>query len=429
MGTVAAEAQESTTTFTDYDVIIAGAGMVGAAIGCALGQAGMRVALFDPALPEAFDSNSQPDIRVSALSPASISFLDKLGAWSAIKDMRTCPYRRMAVWEKLHDPLSGKLVTSRFNQTMFDCKEVGTEELGFIVENRVTQLALHAVLKNIPNIELIAPAKPASVNMAGEYAVVTLDNGTSLRAKLLVGADGANSFVRRSCNIGLASEDYEQRALVATVEIPEGPLDITWQAFTATGPLALLPLPECGGKHYASLVWYNLPENINRLMSLSGAEFLDDVRSHFPEELPEMHSLIERGFFPLTRRHASTYIKEKVVLVGDAAHTINPLAGQGVNLGFQDAATLSETVIEAYKAGEAFGSHSVLAGYEKKRRPENTQMQKVMDVFYHLFSNDNMPLKVARNIGLTLAGNFPYGRKKVMRYAMGLEKPITWPFQ
>ena len=410
-----------------YDVVIAGAGMVGAAIGCALGQAGLSVTLVDPVIPKPFEEGVVPDIRVSALSPASVEFLQKVGAWNHIKSMRLCPYRKMAVWEKLQEPLSRQQVTSRFNQTLFDCKEVGTEELGFIVENRLTQLGLHKVIETLDSVSIISPARPQSFDITDDGPRLTLDNGDVITGHLLVGADGANSFVRKQAGIGLSSEDYEQRALVATVEIPAGPLDITWQAFTPTGPLALLPLPSSGGKCYASLVWYNHPENVSHLMSLSDEKFLNEVRKHFPQELPELLDLAERSFFPLTRRHASSYIKEGIVLVGDAAHTINPLAGQGVNLGFQDAACLAEVLCKAAAEHKNLGSLSVLNEYQKERRPENARMQKVMDVFYHAFSNNFLPLKLARNVGLAIGGRFPLGRKKVMRYAMGLEKALPWP--
>ncbi|MCL6268621.1 FAD-dependent monooxygenase [Sansalvadorimonas sp. 2012CJ34-2] len=410
-----------------YDVVIAGAGMVGAAIGCALGQAGMKVALVDPVQPEAFNPESVPDLRVSALSPASEAFLHKLGAWNHIRSMRLCPYRRMAVWEKLKEPLSTRTVSSRFNQTMFDCTEVDTDRLGYIVENRVTQLALHSVMETCSNIELFCPASPRKLSLNQSLPTLSLDNGEEVKGKLIIGADGANSFIRREAGIGLSSEDYEQRALVATVEIPTGPLDITWQAFTATGPLALLPLPNIGHKSYASLVWYNQPEAVADLMEKTDEQFLEAVRKQYPEELPEMLKLNERGWFKLTRRHASTYIKKGVALVGDAAHTINPLAGQGVKLGFQDAECLTDLLINAWENGHDISDKSILENYELKRRPENRKMQLVMDGFYHLFSNENAPLKFVRNIGLTVAGHFPYGRKKVMRYAMGLEEAPRWP--
>ena len=402
--------------------------MVGASIGCALGQVGMKVALVDPVQPKLFDPDSTPDLRVSALSPASEAFLHKLGAWNHIKNMRLCPYRKMAVWEKLKDPLSKQVVSSRFNQTLFDCREVGTDRLGYIVENRVTQLALQQVLSTLDNVDLLCPSSPHKLSFKQNSPVVTLDNGDEITGQLIIGADGANSFIRREAGIGLSSEDYEQRALVATVEIPTGPLDTTWQAFTATGPLALLPLPTIGKKSYASLVWYNQPETLAQLIELSDEQFLESVRKHFPEELPELLGLVERGWFPLTRRHASSYIKKGVALVGDAAHTINPLAGQGVNLGFQDAECLSEIIKTAWENNRDIRDISLLEKYEAKRRPENRRMQMVMDGFYHLFSNEHLPLKFVRNIGLAVAGHFPYGRKKVMRYAMGLESGLQRPF-
>lgn len=411
-----------------YDVVIAGAGMVGASIGCALGQAGLRVALIDPVPPVPYNSTSAPSLRVSALSPATIHFLetlsaqDHISAWDHIKAMRLCPYRRMAVWERLYEPFSRKPLSSRFNQTLFDCSEVETTELGFIVENQITQQALHLVLGSLTNVDLIF-SQPVAIKRESDQVGVELESGNAtIYSRLLVGADGANSFVRQSCHMRMVSEGYEQQALVATVEISTGPLDITWQAFTATGPLALLPLPSCDGKNYASLVWYNLPENICRLMSLPETEFISEVRRHFPqEELPEIEALVERGSFPLTRRQTSSYIKERVVLVGDAAHTINPLAGQGVNLGFQDAAVLSQLLVSAHKSQQDIGNLSLLSRYEQQRRPENIRMQRVMDLFYHLFSNEHLPLKVVRNLGLAFAGNFAYGRRKVMRYAMGLD--------
>ncbi len=410
----------------EYDVLISGAGMVGAALGCALGQAGMKVALVDPAEPQPFIKGAVPDIRVSALSPASEQFLDSLGAWAHIKEMRLCPYRKMAVWEKLQNPITGKPLSSRFNQTLFDCNDINEQQLGHIVENNITQLGLHQVMESLNTVDVISPARPNSLSFIGGQPQLTLDNGSTLTGKLLIGADGANSFVRQSSSIGLSSSDYEQGALVATVEIPEA-LDITWQAFTPTGPLALLPLPCSGGKSYASLVWYNLPENIRSLISLSSEAFLAQVRSHFPEELPELLGLETKGSFPLTRRHASTYYKEGVVLVGDAAHTINPLAGQGVNLGFQDAACLAEVLVKEWKTNRQLGAVNVLNSYEEKRRPDNARMQMVMDVFYHTFSTSLLPLKVLRNIGLSAAGKFTPGKKQVMQYAMGVSKPSLWP--
>ena len=409
----------------EYDVLIVGAGMVGAAVGCALGQQGLRVALFDKALPAPFQASIPPDLRVSALSPASENILQQLGVWESVQAMRSCPYRRMAVWEKLVSPFTGKQLDSRANQTVFDCRDLEYPQLGHIIENRVIQLGLHKALDELDSVDLICPAEPVALDLCdSDRPELTLADGRHYRGKVIVGADGAHSRVRGWASLGMNSDDYEQSALVSTVEITSGTLDITWQAFTATGPLALLPLPDVDGRSYASLVWYNKTTAVRRLAKLCGADFLQELKNVFPSELPEIINLHQRGWFPLTRRHAQKYARDGVVLVGDAAHTINPLAGQGVNLGFLDAAMLAEVLAEASRSGESLGSMEVLKRYEMNRKPANHKMQLVMDGFYHAFSNEFLPLKIIRNAGLGAAGKLLQGQKKVMRYAMGLDGPL-----
>ncbi|MGI9278777.1 MAG: FAD-dependent monooxygenase [Endozoicomonas sp.] len=403
----------------NYDVLVVGAGMVGAAIACALGLKGIRVAVFDRALPSAFEPDQLPDLRVSALSYASEQILKNLGAWPYMEAMRMCPYRRMAVWEKLHFP-PGRELDKRPNQTIFNAADIQHDQLGFIVENRVTQLGLLKKLEEIESVSVVAPATIESMNFKSEKPELTLDDGRKFTADLLIGADGAQSRVRNQANIRLDTREYEQQCLVATVEIEGGLQDITWQAFTATGPEAFLPLPDIDGKSYASIVWYNLPENVQKLMKLSDCEFLETLSTTFPKELPSLVKLHERGFFPLARRHAMNYFANGVVLAGDSAHTINPLAGQGVNLGFQDVAWLSEILIDAFQAGEVLGSDDVLSRYENTRRRDNQLMMSTMDAFYHAFSNDSAPLKVLRNVALGIAGQSTPAVKEVMKYAMGI---------
>ncbi|MCK5894264.1 MAG: FAD-dependent monooxygenase [Endozoicomonadaceae bacterium] len=405
-----------------YDVIVVGAGMVGSAVGCALGRQGMSVALFDHALPSAFSPDQPPDLRVSALSPATEYFLRDIGAWSQMETMRMCPYRRMAVWEKLHAPLTGKEILQRPNQTLFDCRDLSVDQLGFIVENRVTQLAIHQVIDQLKRVDFFCPSVIDDICWESGEATLTLKDGAIFEAPLVVGADGAHSQVRQLAGIGLNSEDYTQQALVSTVEIASDQLDITWQAFTPTGPLALLPLSDdANGRSYASMVWYNLPKEVQRLKALSDDAFLNEMVQTYPAELPVIKQLLERGSFPLTKRHALSYVKPGIALVGDAAQTINPLAGQGVNLGFQNVATLVDIISRAYQKKSPFGELAVLNEYERIRRPANRRMQWVMDAFYYTFSNDYVPLKLLRNIGLSVAGRCTLGQKQVMKYAMGLK--------
>ncbi|WP_422139441.1 FAD-dependent monooxygenase [Endozoicomonas sp. ALC020] len=403
----------------NYDVLVVGAGMVGAAIACALGLKGIRIAVFDRALPSAFKPDQLPDLRVSALSYASEQILKNLGVWPYLQTMRMCPYRRMAVWEKLHFP-PGSETDKRPNQTVFNAADIRHDQLGFIVENRITQLGLLKRLKDVESVSLFAPATIESMNLKGEKPEIMLQDGSVFKADLLIGADGAQSRVREQANIRLDTREYEQQCLVATVEIEGGLQDITWQAFTPTGPEAFLPLPDIDSKSYASIVWYNLPENVQKLMKLSDTDFLEELSSTFPKELPPLLKLHGRGSFPLARRHAMNYFTNGVVLAGDAAHTINPLAGQGVNLGFQDVAWLAEVLTDAFQAGESLGSQKVLSRYEKARRRDNQLMMSTMDAFYLAFSNNSLPLKVLRNVALSLAAKSKPAVKEVMKYAMGI---------
>ncbi|KEQ11926.1 hypothetical protein GZ77_22725 [Endozoicomonas montiporae] len=418
-----------------YDVLVVGGGMVGAALAAALGQHDIRVAVFDQAVPDPFEPDSLPDIRVSALSQASEALLQKVGAWPVMQSMRMCPYRKMAVWEKLDASLSlfsqQKKTGQRFNQTLFNAADAHFDQLGFIVENRVTQLGLLEVLSNNSHVDLYSPVSIEQMNLSGEQPELTLQDGRTFTGELLVGADGARSRVREQAGIRLETSEYAQQCFVATVEIAGGQQDITWQAFTPTGPEAFLPLPDINGKSYASIVWYHQPEQVRQLMMLSGQEsnklLIDQIRSSFPEELPEILALHECSYFPLARRHAGTYYKKGVVLVGDAAHTINPLAGQGVNLGFQDVAWLTQHLLDAKKQQRSLGAIDVLAGYEKSRRKDNQLMMSTMDTFYHAFSNDTLPLKLARNALLAIAGKSKPAVSQVMKYAMGVSgKKPCW---
>lgn len=400
-----------------YDVIVLGAGMVGAAVACALGQVGMRVAVLDSVVPPPFQPGSAPDLRVSALNPASVDFLRQLQAWSGIEAMRCCPYRSLAVWEEVAIPVPAPL--RRWNRTLFRSEEVGVPMLGYIVENVVIQQALHQVLRGLETVDVRVPSRVEHLSFASDQVSVQLGEGEEISGRLLVGADGARSLVRKESGIRAVSKSYQQRALVATVSLVSGPLDRTWQAFTPTGPRALLPLASSGGTAYASLVWYDLPESVQRLMALSPTAFLAAVRKGFPDELPVVADLVDRAAFPLECSHASHYVRRGLALVGDAAHTINPLAGQGVNLGFQDAMVLTRLLGQKWQQGQDIASVDLLREYEILCRPRNLLMQRVMDGLYHLFSNEVLPLKVMRNLGLAVAGHFPAGRRQVMRYAMG----------
>ncbi|MEI6333471.1 MAG: FAD-dependent monooxygenase [Methylococcaceae bacterium] len=388
-----------------FDVVIVGGGMVGAAVACSLGGSLLKVAVIENSPPAPYAPDQPHDMRVSALSIASKNILETVGAWEGVVNRRFCPFRRMRVWETAGD-------------TEFCSDDINYPELGYIVENRVTQLALLERLQEFDNIELICPVSIKKINyVAGKPGEVELDDGRILSANVLVAADGGQSRVRQTVGLGVTSWDYKQHALVIYIETAYGQQDITWQRFLPSGPQAFLPLTG----HYGSIVWYNSPDEINRLKTLSFEALKDELVAAFPACLGQVNNVLGVASFPLKRQHAQGYVKPGVVLVGDAAHMINPLAGQGVNIGLLDAAALGEVLLEAAKEGLEIGSLTVLKRYEKMRRNENLKMMTVMDIFYQVFSNEVLPLKLIRNLGLGLAERILPAKNKVMRSAMGLE--------
>jgi 2-octaprenyl-3-methyl-6-methoxy-1,4-benzoquinol hydroxylase len=388
-----------------FDVVIVGGGMVGAAVACCLGGSNLKVAVIEHEYPQAFDASQSHDLRVSALSIASKMILETVGAWQGIENKRLCPFKRMRVWEGAGD-------------TEFCSDDIGHSELGYIVENRLTQLALLERIEDFSNIELICPVQITQLNYSNHSdSELALNNGRTLNTKLIVAADGAQSKIRQGVNIGVTSWDYDQQAMVIYIETAYPQQDITWQRFVATGPQAFLPLTG----NFGSIVWYNSPDEVKRLKSLAPDVLKEELVATFPDCLGDVTRVISSTSFPLKRQHAQHYVKYGVALVGDAAHTINPLAGQGVNIGLLDAAALAEVIIGATQQGRNISDVSVLKQYEKMRHTENLKMMTVMDVFYQAFSNDFFPLKFLRNLGLGLAERVTPLKNKVMRGAMGLE--------
>lgn len=391
-----------------FDVIIVGGGMVGAALACGLGNSSLKVAVLEQQPPEAFSPEQAHDLRVSALSIASRNIMETVGAWQGISSRRYCPFKRMRVWETAGD-------------TEFSSDAIEYPELGYIVENRITQIAFLERLAAFSNVTLLCPATIQHINYTPENpdaaAQCVLADGRQLSAKLLIAADGGQSRVRQLTGFGVNSRDYQQHALVLYVQTEYPQQDITWQRFVASGPQAFLPLDG----PYASLVWYNSADEVRRLKALPDEALLQELYAAFPKDLGKLTSILGRASFPLKCQHAQRYVKTGVALIGDAAHMINPLAGQGVNIGLLDAAALAEVLLDAVKRGESIASEAVLRRYEKQRRHENFKMMTVMDAFYHVFSNDILPLKFIRNLGLGLAERILPAKNKIMRAAMGLE--------
>ena len=385
-----------------YDCTVIGAGMVGAATAVALADLGLKVVLIDKFAPEPFAAEQAFDIRVSAISLASQHLLEQLGAWSTIASWRVAPYRRLAVWE------------NEASYTEFNAESIGQQHLGHIIENRLIQLALWQVAQQHPNITLLCPEQLQAIEQLDDEVLVALSE-RSFSTKLLCACDGANSQVRQLVNIGLTGWDYQQSAMLVNVKTEHEQQDITWQQYLPTGPVAMLPMP---GQR-ASLVWYHQRDEIKRLQALPNKQLAEQMMSVFPKRLGGIE-VLDKGGFPLTRRHANQYFKGNVVLLGDAAHTINPMAGQGVNLGFKDVKALQSVVAEAIADGKSWHSENVLQCYEKKRRADNLLMMSGMDALYKGFSQPSPIIKGLRNIALAGINKVPLVKNKVLAYACGV---------
>ncbi len=381
-----------------FDFCIVGGGMVGAASALGLVKLGFTVALIEPYMPLPFEHSQSPDLRVSAISTASEKLLTELGAWQHIVNMRVCPYKRLAVWEKPG------------YRTDFDCEDIQSSHIGHIIENRVVQLGLHQALDSQSLLTWYCGSKIANI-ICGQSPGLELADGQIIQCKILIGADGANSQVREAAKIGTQGWQYAQQVLAIQINTHAPQQDITWQQFTPNGPLAFLPLYD----GYASLVWYHQTDHIRQLKNLSKQKLKEQILLNFPAELGGFE-VLELASFPISRMHAHQYVKDNVLLIGDAAHCINPLAGQGVNLGFKDVAVL----VDLFSQAAAIGNPDTLRTYESKRRRDNLIMMSAMDAIYTTFSNTNFVLNALRNVGLKLANNSGPIKRQVMKYAMGL---------
>jgi 2-octaprenyl-3-methyl-6-methoxy-1,4-benzoquinol hydroxylase len=392
----------SNTPVQQFDVSIVGGGMVGAAIALALSQAGLQVALIEKQAPADFQPESAPDLRVSSINLASEAWLTKLGCWRSLQHTRLCPYQRLQAFE---DPAS--VVT-------FDAADIKRSHLGHIVENNLLQLALW---QQFPaNLTLFCPSSVTALSQTSVSAVLTLDSGQQLNSKIVIAADGGNSQLRRLAGIGTNGWQYQQACLVALVNTPYPQQDVTWQQFTPSGPKAFLPLSGQQG----SVVWYEDAPRVKQLAALKPEQLTAELLKVFPTQLGKVE-VVSSSWFPLARMDANCYYAGRVALAGDAAHTINPLAGQGVNLGFADAKLLTELIISAQQQQRDIGSAALLNNYQRKRKPANLLMMSTMDGFYQLFGNDITPLRKLRQLALTIASRSSTLKTLVARYAVGSE--------
>jgi 2-octaprenylphenol hydroxylase len=389
----------------DFDLLIVGGGMVGASLACALGDSPLRIGVVENHPAQTEWPEASYDIRVSAITRATEQVFRTIGAWEGMVARRITPYDAMQVWDATGSGSIG-----------FDCADLGEPDLGHIIENRVILAALLERLTRFDNIELLCPAQVSELKRDESVATLTLADGRLLTAALIVGADGANSWVREQAAITTTGWPYEQTAVVATIKTGKHHRGVAYQRFMPEGPLAFLPMPE----GLSSIVWSTTPERAAELIAMEEVPFLTALQSTFGDKLGPMEATGPRGAFPLLLRHANRYCDERLVLVGNAAHAIHPLAGQGLNLGISDIAVLAEVLLGAHSDKQDIGGLAVLRRYERWRKADNVAVMAAMDGFKRLFSNDIAPLKLLRNLGLTLADNAGPVKTVMMRRALGL---------
>ena len=392
------------------DLIIVGAGMVGSALALALQDQGLEILLVDgsPLSVKPFDPQAAFEPRVSALSVASQRILERLGVWEGIAARRVCPYGDMQVWDG-----------SGTGQIHFSAASVHAESLGHIVENRVVQDALLERLHD-SSIGLLPSARLEQLRRSGEGWLLSLNDGRELRAPLVIAADGANSAVRRLAGCATREWDYLHHAIVTSVRCAKPHQATAWQRFTDDGPLAFLPLAGPAGEHWCSIVWSVTPTEAERLMALDDAGFRRALGFAFEHRLGEVLQADPRLCIPLRQRHAKRYVEDGLALIGDAAHSIHPLAGQGVNLGFLDVAVLAEVLLHAMQRGERLSDVKVLSRYERRRMPHNLAMMAAMEGFERLFQADPLPVRWLRNSGLNWVDELPEAKALFVRQALGL---------
>ncbi|MFE8070670.1 UbiH/UbiF/VisC/COQ6 family ubiquinone biosynthesis hydroxylase [Marinobacteraceae bacterium S3BR75-40.1] len=411
----------ATAPVHDTDIAIVGGGLVGMALALALSSLPVQVRVLegqsrDSMLAEPPELNGVDDAepRVSALTEATRGFLADLGAWPRIRESRRCAYRHMRVWDAEGTGAIG-----------FDADTLQVPQLGHIVENRLVVKALVEAALQQDNIELMDRVKVEGWSREGTAQVLRLADGGSVRASLVIGADGAQSRIRRWCGLPTREWDYGQQAIVGTVRTEKPHAMTAWQRFTPTGPLAFLPLAtEAGDQHYCSIVWSQDLDAAGRFMQLEDEDFKQMLGEAFEFRLGRIEAVSRRHAFPLRQRHAKHYSMQGVALVGDAAHTIHPLAGQGVNLGFADAAVLADEIRRAVGRGQQPGEAAILRRYERRRKGDNLMMMAGMEGFKQLFGRDELPLRWLRNAGLRWVNGQDTVKSWLATEAMGLHHAL-----
>jgi len=386
------------------DIAVVGGGMVGAAAALALSKAGFKTALVEARAPQPWQLQHEVDLRVVGLAPSSIQLLDALDVWTSIREARSSAYSHMHVW----DAESGASIS-------FDAASEGRQQLGYIVENNLVQWTLWQALE-AAGVQRLCPSQVLAFEAREDRIQLELDDGQSLNAGLLVAADGAASPLRQLAGIGTRGRDYEQSAVVAHLQTERPHENTAWQRFLPAGPLALLPLAD--GR--SSLVW-SLPEDeARRVLALDDQAFLGELGIASDFRLGRILATSARAAFPLKLQLAQRYQAERFVLLGDAAHAVHPLAGQGVNLGLRDVTELRDTLVAARVAGRDIGAEHVLRRYARRRRSADTLDALGFDALARIYAWQSTPLVAARGFGVRLLDRLSPIKRRIADHAAGI---------
>ena len=395
-----------------YDIAIIGGGLVGASLAAALKDSGLSLAMVEAGAPPALGDPAlinDWDSRIYAISPGSRRFLEQSGAWSRLDQTRVAPVEEMRVFGD-----TGPSTMLRTGAKLeFGAYQMGVPELACILENRALQHALWQVSQDQDNLTLLNPARCNALSFTEKSAELTLEDGRTLSAKLIVGADGRNSWVRNQSGISAAPVDYRQHGVVAnfTCELPHRGIAHQW--FQADGILALLPLP--GNR--VSMVWSVSPEKAQTLLSLSPEELCTQVSAASQHTLGALQVITPAAAFPLRLLTLPQISTKRVALIGDAAHNMHPLAGQGVNTGFRDAGQLAQLLLDRGGCSDC-GDAQLLRRYDRKRREDIHTMQATTYGLKNLFCNDDPLLRTLRNLGLNATNKIVPLKKLLMQHAL-----------
>jgi 2-octaprenylphenol hydroxylase len=387
---------------TQFDIIIIGAGMVGSTLGCLLSRSGFSVAVVEARPPVKFDPSLPVGVRVSAFSPGSADVLHQAGVWATLESSRSCAYRRMLV-EDRDDTASVE----------FDAPAFGLERLGTIIENDLVQDTLWQTLGSSALVQRYFPSTLESIECDDRQVTVRLSSGETLGASLLVGADGAASQVRAHTGIRQQHWEYNQKGVVGVLRCEKANPGVAWQRFTDGGPLAFLPLEDGA----SSIVWTRPLAEADRLLSLDEGDFLDELQNACGDWLGSCRSIGERAAFPLTMRLSEQYTGQRIVLLGDAAHVVHPMAGQGVNLGLADVAALTELLISNRRRGCDIAEPDMLKKFDRWRRSESELMARGIHALRDLFAPAG--LGFVRRFGLRIVSRSWLLRESFLLRATG----------